>query len=154
MSPRTVSDVLAVVAAEVVAEDHDVTGALAALIAGAAEVLPADAAAVLVRSPSQLDVLAATSHRAADLEVTRSRSTRARASTPCATARRWTSWVRRPSAPFAPRRPGRARVRLRDRPRDPAPVEGRRSVLSTSSAPRPTASGRPARPRAARSPTR
>ena len=70
MRPRTVSDVLAVVAAEVVAEDHDVTGALAALIAGAAEVLPADAAAVLVRSPSaELDVLAATSHRAADLEM-------------------------------------------------------------------------------------
>ena len=70
MSPRTVSEVLAVVAAEVVSENHDVTGALAALLAGAVDALPADAAAVLVRSPSgDLEVLASTSHRAADLEM-------------------------------------------------------------------------------------
>ena len=70
MRPRTVSEVLAVVAAGAVAEDHDVTGALAALLLGATEALPADAAALLVRSPgAELEVLASTSHRAADLEM-------------------------------------------------------------------------------------
>ena len=70
MRPRTVSEVLAVAAAEVVSPDHDLTGSLAALLSGAVDVLPADAAAVLVRSPGgDLEVLASTSHRATDLEM-------------------------------------------------------------------------------------
>jgi hypothetical protein len=70
MSPRTVSEVLAVAAAEVVSPHHDLTGALATLLSGAVDALPADAAAVLVRSPGgDLEVLASTSHRTADLEM-------------------------------------------------------------------------------------
>jgi hypothetical protein len=63
-----VSEVLAVAAAEVVSTHHDLTGALAALLSGAVDALTADAAALLVRSPGgDLEVLASTSHRAADL---------------------------------------------------------------------------------------
>jgi ANTAR domain len=70
MSSRTVSEVLAVAAARMVSDDHDVTGALAALLDGAVESLPVDAAAILVRTGTGgLELLAATSHRAADLEV-------------------------------------------------------------------------------------
>jgi GAF domain-containing protein len=70
MSSRTVSEVLAVAAARMVSDDHDVTGAMAALLDGTVESLPADAAAVLVQTDAgRLELLAATSHRAADLEL-------------------------------------------------------------------------------------
>jgi hypothetical protein len=70
MSSRTVSEVLAVAAARMVSDDHDVTGALAALLSGTVESLPADAAAILVQTDAgRLELLAATSHRAADLEL-------------------------------------------------------------------------------------
>jgi hypothetical protein len=70
MSSRTVSEVLAVAAARMVSDDHDVTGALAALLSGTVESLGADAAAILVRPDTgRLELLAATSHRTADLEL-------------------------------------------------------------------------------------
>ena len=68
MSRMSVSHVLARANAEMVAADLDVTGALASLLAGTLEALPADAAAVLVEVDGHLEVLAATSHRAEELE--------------------------------------------------------------------------------------
>ena len=69
MNRTSVAQVLARANAAMVHRDLDVTGALAALLAGAVEALPTDAAAVLVESDGSLELLAATSHRVADLEV-------------------------------------------------------------------------------------
>ena len=69
MTRMTVSEVLAGANAAIVGPDLDVTGALASLLTGVIGALPADAAAVLVTSEGSLEVLAATSHRVADLEV-------------------------------------------------------------------------------------
>ena len=69
MSTTSVTEVLARANATMVGPDLDVTGALSRLVTGVAEVLGADAAAVLVVSDGALEVLAATSHRAADLEI-------------------------------------------------------------------------------------
>ncbi|MGY4642325.1 GAF and ANTAR domain-containing protein [Cellulomonas sp. URHB0016] len=69
MSARTSAQVLADVASALVA-DHETTGLLARLVSDAAEVLPADAVALLVRSEDGgLELLSATSHRAAELEL-------------------------------------------------------------------------------------
>lgn len=69
MTHLSVAQVLARANAALVEADLDVTGLIAALLAGAVEALPADAAAVLVEFDGSLDLLAATSHRAADLEI-------------------------------------------------------------------------------------
>ena len=69
MTRLTVSEVLAGANAAIVGPDLDVTGALASLLTGVTGALPADAAAVLVTTEGSLEVLAATSHRVADLEV-------------------------------------------------------------------------------------
>ena len=69
MSTTSVSQVLASANAAMVRPDLDVTGALAQLLAGVVAVLPATAAAVLVDAEGSLEVLAATSHRALDLEM-------------------------------------------------------------------------------------
>jgi len=69
MTSTSVSDVLASANAAMVRPDLDVTGALAQLLAGVTAALPATAAAVLVDSDGTLEVLAATSHRALDLEM-------------------------------------------------------------------------------------
>ena len=71
MTHPTVSDVLARANAAMVGPDLDVTGALARLLAGVTASLPATAAAVLVDIDGRLEVLAATSHRALDLEMHR-----------------------------------------------------------------------------------
>ena len=64
-----VSQVLARANAVLVQPTLDVTGALATLVAGVTEALPATAAAILVEADGRLEVLAATSHRAVDLEL-------------------------------------------------------------------------------------
>lgn len=69
MTRITVSEVLAGANAAMVGPDLDVTGALALLLTGVTDTLPADAAAVLVSTEGTLEVLAATSHGVADLEV-------------------------------------------------------------------------------------
>lgn len=69
MNHLSVGEVLARANAALVDPDLDVTGAIASLLAGANQALPADAAAVLVESDGALDLLAATSHRVADLEI-------------------------------------------------------------------------------------
>ncbi|GAB3449357.1 GAF domain-containing protein [Phycicoccus ginsengisoli] len=69
MKHTSVSQVLARASATMVEGDLDVTGALASLLGGAAMALPVDAAAILVDTDSGLQVLAATSHRALDLEI-------------------------------------------------------------------------------------
>jgi hypothetical protein len=69
MKRISVSQILASANATMVRPDRDVTGAIALLLAQTLEALPADAAAVLVESEGALDLLAATSHRVADLEV-------------------------------------------------------------------------------------
>ena len=69
MTRTSVSDVLARANAAMVGPDFDVTGALARLLAGVTASLPATAAAVLVDTDGSLEVLAATSHRALDLEM-------------------------------------------------------------------------------------
>ena len=69
MTRTSVSDVLARANAAMVGPDLDVTGALARLLAGVTASLPATAAAVLVDTDGSLEVLAATSHRALDLEM-------------------------------------------------------------------------------------
>lgn len=69
MNHLSVTEVLARANSALVAEIVDVTGAIASVIGGAAEALPADAVAVLVESDGVLDVLAATSHRVLDLEI-------------------------------------------------------------------------------------
>lgn len=68
MKPMSVSEVLSRANASLVDADRDVTGALAALLGGATGALPADAAGVLVQLEGVLELLAATSHRVADLE--------------------------------------------------------------------------------------
>jgi hypothetical protein len=69
MNHVSVAEVLARANASLVADDVDVTGAIASVIAGAAEALPADAVAVLVDSDGVLDLLSATSHQVADVEI-------------------------------------------------------------------------------------
>jgi transcriptional regulator with GAF, ATPase, and Fis domain len=69
MSSTTVWEVLASANAAMVQPDLDVTGALARLLTGVTDALPAAAAAVLVDADGSLEVLAATSHRALDLEM-------------------------------------------------------------------------------------
>lgn len=69
MSRTTVSEVLARANAAMVEPDHDITGAIATILVGATEALPAAAAAILVDVEGVLEVLASTSHRATDLEV-------------------------------------------------------------------------------------
>ena len=69
MRATSVTEVLARANATMVGRDLDVTGALAQLLAGVVEVLPADAAAILVTADDDLELLSATSHRAADLEL-------------------------------------------------------------------------------------
>jgi hypothetical protein len=70
MNTTTVSDLLAGATASMVSGAPDVTGALAALLKGVVDVVPADAAAVLVETEAgTLELLAATSHRVADLEM-------------------------------------------------------------------------------------
>jgi hypothetical protein len=69
MNHLSIGDVLARANAVLVDPDLDVTGAIAVVLAGAGEALPADAAAVLVQSDDSLELLAATSHRVADLEL-------------------------------------------------------------------------------------
>ena len=70
MTIRSVSEVLAGAAARMVSADHDVTGALATLLSGAVETVPADAAGILVKDETgRVELLAATSHQVADLEM-------------------------------------------------------------------------------------
>ena len=69
MNRMSVSQVLARVNARMVEPDLDVTGALASLLDGAAEALPVTAAAVLVELDGALEILAATSHQAAHIEI-------------------------------------------------------------------------------------
>jgi hypothetical protein len=69
MKQISVSDVLASANAAMVGPDFDVTGALARLVVGAAAALSVKAAAVLVDVDGRLEALAATSHRALDLEL-------------------------------------------------------------------------------------
>ncbi len=69
MTSTSVWEVLAGANAAMVQPDLDVTGALARLLAGVVAALPATAAAVLVDADGSLEVLAATSHRAVDLEM-------------------------------------------------------------------------------------
>jgi hypothetical protein len=69
MTRTSVSEVLARANAAMVGADLDVTGALARLLTGVTASLPASAAAVLVDTDGSLEVLAATSHRALDLEM-------------------------------------------------------------------------------------
>jgi transcriptional regulator with GAF, ATPase, and Fis domain len=69
MTRTSVSEVLARANAAMVGPDLDVIGALARLLTGVTASLPAAAAAVLVDNDGSLEVLAATSHRALDLEM-------------------------------------------------------------------------------------
>ena len=69
MTARTSAQALADVASALVA-DHEITGLLARLVQDCAELLPADAAAILVRTADgEFELLSATSHRAAELEL-------------------------------------------------------------------------------------
>lgn len=69
MTARTSAQALADVASALV-EDHEITGLLARLVADCAQLLPADAAALLVRIPDRgFELLSATSHRVDELEV-------------------------------------------------------------------------------------
>ena len=69
MSPRTSAQALAETTSALL-RDYDVTGLLAHLLRDVSSFVPADAAAILVRNAEgDLDVLSATSHRAAELEV-------------------------------------------------------------------------------------
>ncbi|GEK20906.1 GAF and ANTAR domain-containing protein [Cellulomonas xylanilytica] len=69
MTARTSAQALADVASALVGE-HEITGLLAQLVRDCAELLPADAAALLVRTgEGDFELLSATSHRAAELEV-------------------------------------------------------------------------------------
>lgn len=68
MNSMTVAAVLARANAAMVEPALDVTGALARLLTGVTAALPARAAAILVEADGTLEVLAATSHRAVDLE--------------------------------------------------------------------------------------
>lgn len=69
MTTTSVTHVLSRANAAMVGPHRDVTGALAELLTGVVDVLSANAAAVLVTSSDVLEVLTATSHRAADLEI-------------------------------------------------------------------------------------
>jgi hypothetical protein len=69
MKHLSVSDVLARATAAMVGPDFDVTGALASMVVEVSSALSARAAAVLVDVEGHLEVLAASSHRALDLEV-------------------------------------------------------------------------------------
>jgi len=69
MKHLSVSDVLARATAAMVGPDFDVTGALASMVVEVSSALSARAAAVLVDVDGQLEVLAASSHRALDLEI-------------------------------------------------------------------------------------
>lgn len=68
MSRLSLSQVLARANATLVQPDLDATGALASLLAGAVEALPADGAAILVEVDGVLEVLASTSHATDVLE--------------------------------------------------------------------------------------
>lgn len=69
MKNTSVSAVLAKAGAAMVDSDLDVIGAPAHLLGGVTTSLPATAAAVPVDAEGSLEVLAATSHRALDLEM-------------------------------------------------------------------------------------
>jgi hypothetical protein len=68
MNHLTVAQALARANASMVEADTDVAGALVSLLVTATHEVQADAAAVLVECDGSMDVLAATSHRVADLE--------------------------------------------------------------------------------------
>jgi len=69
MGPMTTEDALATALGSMVSH-HNVTDVLARLMQDCLEVLPADAAAVLVRTPrGGLDLLSASSHRAEEIEL-------------------------------------------------------------------------------------
>src|SRR3954454_21472996 len=69
MTARTSAQALADIATALVGEP-EITGLLARLVQDCAELLPADAAAILVLTgDGDLDLLSATSHRAAELEL-------------------------------------------------------------------------------------
>ncbi|WP_456846388.1 GAF and ANTAR domain-containing protein [Cellulomonas sp. P5_C6] len=69
MTARTSAQALADVASALVGE-HEVTGLLARLVQDCAELVPADAAALLVRTgEGDFELLSATSHRAVELEL-------------------------------------------------------------------------------------
>lgn len=69
MTARTSAQALADVASALVGE-HETTGLLARLVQDCAELLPADAAALLVRTRTgDFELLSATSHRAVELEL-------------------------------------------------------------------------------------
>jgi transcriptional regulator with GAF, ATPase, and Fis domain len=69
MSPRTPAEAFAQAASALV-HDHDVTDTLSRLLRDCAEMLHADALGVMVQAqPGELELLSATSHRAAALEV-------------------------------------------------------------------------------------
>jgi hypothetical protein len=69
MPPMTTEDALATALGAMVSQ-HDVTDVLARLMQDCLEVLPADAAAVLVSTPhGGLELLSASSHRAEELEL-------------------------------------------------------------------------------------
>jgi len=69
MKYLSVSDVLAGANAAMVDAEFDVTGALASVVLGLSSALSTSAAAVLVDVDGHLEVLAASSHRALDLEI-------------------------------------------------------------------------------------
>lgn len=69
MTEHSVSTVLSTAAAAMVSADSDVSDGLATLLAGACEVLQAGAVAVLVEFEGSLELLSASSHGAADLEI-------------------------------------------------------------------------------------
>ena len=69
MTARTSAQALADVASALV-EDHEITGLLARLVSDCAQLLPADAAALLVRTADGgFELLSATSHRGDELEL-------------------------------------------------------------------------------------
>ena len=69
MTDSSVSSVLSAATAAMVAADGDVADELATLLAGAREVLAAEAVAALVRFEGSVELLSATSHRPADLRI-------------------------------------------------------------------------------------
>lgn len=69
MTARTSAQALADVASALV-EDHEITGLLARLVSDCAQLLPADAAALLVRTADGgFELLSATSHRVDEIEL-------------------------------------------------------------------------------------
>jgi GAF domain-containing protein len=69
VTESSVSSVLSAATAAMVAADGDVADGLATLLAGARDVLDAEAVALLVRFEGSLELLSATSHRPADLRI-------------------------------------------------------------------------------------